>query len=93
MRQQSPSEVGHRQQRPDACCGAALVDPVGRAHRTAKLQLIGLACDGDYIENDIGICDLDSSNLIDWIGRRVEGDRDSEDSAAIVNASGLGRPV
>jgi len=34
--------------------------------------LIGFACDGRDVEDDIRAGHLDSSNLIDWIGRRDE---------------------
>jgi hypothetical protein len=65
------AEVGQGQERPDAGYRSALVDPVGRVHRTAKLQLIGLGCDGDDVEDYIRSREFEIGYLIYRVGRRT----------------------
>src|ERR1039457_856793 len=83
--QNTADAVGHRY--------SSNIDPVRGLHRTAELQLIGLACDGDYLENDVRARLLDSSNLIDWIRRRAEGSSQFEHRAASAEAAIGARPA
>src|ERR1035438_111770 len=95
MRRQSSTEVGYRQQRTEAVGHryAGHIDPVGRAHRTAKLQLVSLVGYGRNFENDVRTRQLDSGNLVDGIGRRVKGNGQFDYSAGVVRPTSTGRPV
>src|ERR1017187_8412084 len=85
QRQNTADTVGHRY--------ASDIDPVRGLHRTAELQLIRLACDGDYIENDVCSRNMDSSDLINWIRRRVKGNSQFEHGAFVVRPAEAGRAV
>ena len=88
------ANIGQDQQSPDAVGDRYRdIDPVGRVHRTAKLQLIGLACYGRDAEDNVRGRNLDSGNLIDWIRRRVEGNSQFEHGIEVVRSPIRGRPV
>jgi hypothetical protein len=57
------------------------------------LQLIGLACYGRDGEDDVRSRNMGTGNLIDWIGRRAQGNNQFEHGAVVVRPALIGRPV
>jgi hypothetical protein len=66
LRPDGSAEIGQREESPDAVGDrdAGDIDPVGRGHRTAELQLIGLAGDGGDGDEDVGAGLIDCGDLI-----------------------------
>lgn len=94
LRGQWLRDISQHQRAANACNHPARIEPVGRVHRVAVLQLLCLPGhrrnrDGNNRAIEI-IEELDSRNLI---GRRVQGNRQLEHGALLVMPADHGRPI
>lgn len=86
------TEIGKHQRSSDAVgdCGTGDIRPAAGSQRITELQLIGLRCDGWYVEDHVCAGFLDGRNLV---GRRIERDRQLEHGADVVRPADLGRSI